>query len=27
VARWDGIFRWDWFALYALLPVAMAVLL
>jgi uncharacterized protein len=27
VARWNGIFRWDWFALYALLPVAMAVLL
>jgi membrane protease YdiL (CAAX protease family) len=27
VARSDGIFRWDWFALYALLPVAVAVLL
>jgi membrane protease YdiL (CAAX protease family) len=27
VARWGGIFRWDWFALYALLPVAVAVLL
>ena len=27
VARWGGIFRWDWLALYALLPVAVAVLL
>ncbi len=27
VARWGGIFLWDWFALYALLPVAVAVLL
>jgi membrane protease YdiL (CAAX protease family) len=27
VAWWGGIFRWDWFLLYALLPVAVAVLL
>ena len=27
VAHWGGIFRWDWFALYALLPVAVALLL
>jgi membrane protease YdiL (CAAX protease family) len=27
VARWGGIFRWDWFVLYALLPVVVAVLL
>jgi uncharacterized protein len=27
VARWGGIFQWDWFALYALLPVAVSVLL
>src|SRR5215471_3184695 len=27
VARWGGIFRWDWFWLYALLPVAVALLL
>lgn len=27
VAWWGGIFRWDWFLLYALLPVVVAVLL
>lgn len=27
VARWGGVFRWDWFVLYALLPVVVAVLL
>ena len=27
VTRWGGSFRWEWLALYALLPVAVAVLL
>jgi uncharacterized protein len=27
VAHWGNVFRWDWFALYVLLPVAVAVLL
>ena len=27
VARWGGVFGWDWLLLYALLPVAVAVLL